>query len=173
MLDEPTNDLDVETLELLEDIIAEYEGTLLIVSHDRAFLDNVVTSTLVFEGNGRIGEYVGGYRDWVAQRPPIEKGQTVPIKVSEPANDAIKPDPARNKKLSYKEQKELNDLPAHIEALEEEQGELQRLMAGSDFYRRDKTEITAALARAEELKCKLDEAYGRWQVLDAAAVSAK
>ena len=169
VLDEPTNDLDVETLELLEDIISEYQGTLLIVSHDRAFLDNVVTSTLVFEGGGRVGEYVGGYRDWIAQRPPLEKNEARQEKPVEAASGIGNPKSVRGKKLSYKEQKELDALPARIESLEDEQSELQRSMVGSDFYRRDKGEITLTLARAEEIKRELDEAYGRWQTLDAAA----
>ena len=173
VLDEPTNDLDVETLELLEDIVSEYQGTLLVVSHDRAFLDNVVTGTLVFEGGGRIAEYVGGYRDWLAQRRPVAKIQKQPDEPIEPARGIIESAPARGKKLGYKEQKELDTLPARIEALEDAQSKLQQLMADSDFYRRDKSEITLALARAEELKRELDEAYGRWQTLDAAAGSAR
>jgi len=169
VLDEPTNDLDVETLELLEDIISEYQGTLLVVSHDRAFLDNVVTSTLVFEGGGRVAEYVGGYADWLAQRPPLEKDETQQEKLVEPASGIGKPKLVRGKKLSYKEQKELDALPVRIESLEDEQSQLQHAMAGSDFYRRDKSEITRTLARAEEIKRELEEAYARWQTLDAAA----
>ena len=173
VLDEPTNDLDVETLELLEELIAEYQGTLLIVSHDRAFLDNVVTSTLVFEGGGRIGEYVGGYQDWLRQRPPPASGQARQDKP--PGNSAAlgKARPARGRKLSYKEQQELNSLPAHIERLEDEQAQLQVMMADADFYRGDKAEITRSLARAEQIKQDLDEAYGRWESLDTAAAAAK
>jgi ATP-binding cassette subfamily F protein uup len=173
VLDEPTNDLDVETLELLEDIIAEYQGTLIIVSHDRAFIDNVVTSTLVFEGDGRVAEYVGGYSDWLAQRPVSVKIQAHAEKANVPRNGVTEARPDRGKKLSYKDQRELDALPARIESLEDEQSRLQVLMAGADFYRGDKTEITQSLARAEELKCELDEAYGRWQALDAVASAAK
>lgn len=172
VLDEPTNDLDMETLELLEDIIAEYEGTLLIVSHDRAFLDNVVTSTLVFEGGCRVNEYVGGYRDWITQRPTIEKNQSQQEKLIKTVNAIVEPKLVRGKKLSYKDQKELDALPAHIESLEAEQAELQRLMASSEFYRLDKLEIAPTLARAEQVKHELEEAYGRWGVLDAAALPA-
>ena len=173
VLDEPTNDLDVETLELLEELIAEYPGTLLIVSHDRAFIDNVVTSTLVFEGDGRIGEYVGGYQDWLARRPPPASDQPWQDKPPETAAAKDKPRPARGKKLSYKEQQELDSLPARIEHLEGEQARLQDMMASADFYRGDKNEITRSLARAEQIKRELDEAYGRWESLDAAAMAAK
>lgn len=167
VLDEPTNDLDVETLEMLEDVLAGYDGTLLVVSHDRAFLDNVVTSTLVFEGGGRVSEYLGGYREWMAQRsrnatnrPPEEK-PVVPT--TDPAPKSV---PNRAKKLSYKEQRELEGLPERIESLETEQAQLQHLMASGDFYRRDKLEITQTLERVESLKRQLDEAYGRWETLD-------
>jgi ABC transport system ATP-binding/permease protein len=167
VLDEPTNDLDVETLEMLEDVLSAYEGTLLVVSHDRAFLDNVVTSTLVFEGGGRIGEYVGGYREWMAHRP-TDKGQRMPrekpvVPAVEQTNNAA---PSRGKKLSYKDQRELEGLPARIESLEAEQSALQQSMSSADFYRRDKLEITRTLERIATLKHELDEAYGRWEALD-------
>ena len=167
VLDEPTNDLDMETLEMLENVLADYEGTLLVVSHDRAFLDNVVTSTLVFEGNGRVDEFLGGYREWMEQRAAdqarqiqMQKSAAAP---AEPVKQAL---PSRGKKLSYREQKELEGLPALIESLEAEQSALQALMASADFYRRDKQEITVSLARAESLKQELDAAYGRWEALD-------
>ena len=167
MLDEPTNDLDMETLEMLENVLADYEGTLLVVSHDRAFLDNVVTSTLVFEGNGRVDEFLGGYREWMAQRAAIQSSQSrteKPVVSSlQPVNNATS---SRGKKLSYREQQELEGLPVLIESLEAEQSALQALMASADFYRRDKQEITVNLARAESLKQELDAAYDRWEVLD-------
>jgi ATP-binding cassette subfamily F protein uup len=172
VLDEPTNDLDVETLELLEDIIADYTGTLLVVSHDRAFLDNVVTSTLVFEGGGRVNEYVGGYSDWLAQRVRTGKSTPQPSQAGTPTAVVSKPNPPRGKKLGYKEQKELEVLPARIESLESEQSALAQAMAGADFYRRDKAEITLTLTRVEEIKRELDAAYARWESLDAAAESA-
>jgi ATP-binding cassette subfamily F protein uup len=136
VLDEPTNDLDVETLELLEDLLADYQGTLLLVSHDRTFLDNVVTSTLVFEGEGKVGEYAGGYEDWKLQRaaaplrdvPKLGAPSLVAPAVAEKTNN-------RNRKLSYKERRELEALPGKIEALEVEQSELHRLMGDGDFYR--------------------------------------
>ena len=137
VLDEPTNDLDVETLELLEDLLADYQGTLLLVSHDRTFLDNVVTSTLVFEGEGKIGEYAGGYEDWKRQRlaaplRELPKHTRVPRAV---AAAVVEKTNNKNRRLSYKEQRELEGLPEKIEALEAEQSELHRLMGDGDFYR--------------------------------------
>jgi ATP-binding cassette subfamily F protein uup len=167
VLDEPTNDLDVETLEMLENVLADYEGTLLVVSHDRAFLDNVVTSTLVFEGDGRVDEFLGGYREWMAQRAAMQAIQNRTAKpVASPLEPVNKATSSRGKKLSYREQKELEGLPALIESLEAEQSALQALMASADFYRCDKQEITVKLARAESLKQELDAAYGRWEALD-------
>jgi ATP-binding cassette subfamily F protein uup len=167
VLDEPTNDLDVETLEMLEDVLAAYDGTLLVVSHDRAFLDNVVTSTLVFEGDGRVSEYLGGYREWMAQRSLNAANRVPEEKPVAPAVEQVMNGvPSRGKKLSYKEQRELEGLPARIESLEAEQAQLQQLMSSADFYRRDKPEITQTLERVEALKLELDEAYGRWEALD-------
>jgi ABC transport system ATP-binding/permease protein len=172
VLDEPTNDLDVETLELLEDLLADYEGTLLLVSHDRTFLDNVVTSTLVFEGEGKFGEYAGGYEDWKRQRmatPPRERPKQASPRpfavVAEKRN-------IKNRKLSYKEQRELEALPEKIEALEMEQSELHRLMGDGDFYRQSGDKITAALERLGAIKNELEVCYGRWETLEGLANSA-
>ncbi len=172
VLDEPTNDLDVETLELLEDLLADYEGTLLLVSHDRTFLDNVVTSTLVFEGEGKFGEYAGGYEDWKRQRmatPPRERPKQASPRpfavVAEKRN-------IKNRKLSYKEQRELEALPEKIEALEVEQSELHRLMGDGDFYRQSGDKITAALERLGAIKNELEVCYGRWETLEGLANSA-
>ena len=172
VLDEPTNDLDVETLELLEDLLADYEGTLLLVSHDRTFLDNVVTSTLVFEGEGKFGEYAGGYEDWKRQRmatPPRERPKQASPRpfavVAEKRN-------IKNRKLSYKEQRELEALPEKIEALEVEQSELHRLMGDGDFYRQSGDKITAALERLGAIKNELELCYGRWETLEGLANSA-
>src|SRR5690606_12836157 len=124
VLDEPTNDLDVETLELLEELLVDYPGTVILVSHDRAFLDNVVTSSLVMEGGGRVGDYVGGYSDWLRQRPRTAvqgmatRPQLTP-QVAQEATPVAAPVPVR-RKLSFKEQKELEALPARIEALDRE-----------------------------------------------------
>ena len=178
VLDEPTNDLDLETLELLEAQLAEWPGTLLLVSHDRSFLDNVVTSTLVFEGGGRVQEYVGGYEDWirqrgVAQKPPAaataEPGRTASASPRAPESRqtarATKRDPVQ-KKLSFKEQRELSDLPARIESLETEHGELEAMLGSPSFYKEGNDTIARTLARIEELQRALAEAYGRWADLD-------
>ncbi|MEN8217683.1 MAG: ATP-binding cassette domain-containing protein [Pseudomonadota bacterium] len=160
VLDEPTNDLDVETLELLEDLLSNYPGTLLLVSHDRHFLDNVVTSTIVFEGNGQIKEYVGGYQDWLRQRtvshPAPKKPAAAPPKLR----------PQKTRKLNYKEQRELADLPERIETLETEQTELQSLISHPDFYRGEADQINQSLARLKTLEAELQTAYERWETLE-------
>ena len=173
VLDEPTNDLDVETLELLEDLLADYQGTLLLVSHDRTFLDNVVTSTLVFEGEGKVGEYAGGYEDWKRQRA------AAPLKeVAKPsAPSLVAPAVAEkinnsNRKLSYKERRELAALPGKIEALEVEQSELHRLMGDGDFYRQPSDKITAAMERLRALNNDLEACYTRWEALETQARAA-
>jgi ABC transport system ATP-binding/permease protein len=180
VLDEPTNDLDLETLELLEAQLVEFPGTLLLVSHDRAFLDNAVTSTLVFEGNGRIGEYVGGYEDWVRQaaaREPVSTTTpTVPPK-PEPAraarakaDEAPPTDPPRAPagpgKLTYKERQELGRLPGQIETLESEQQELTAAVAAAGFYKEGAEAIKRTLARLEEIERSLLAAYARWHELE-------
>ena len=166
VLDEPTNDLDMETLELLEDLLLDYTGTLLLVSHDRTFLNNVVTSTLVLEGEGRVGEYVGGYDDWVRQR-----GSDSPASPGKPPAIPEKQRPKRESRLtiSYKEQRELEDLPGVIELLEAERNELYRSMSDPAFYRENGPEIAGAKARLKALEQKLDETYQRWEDLDTKA----
>ncbi len=163
VLDEPTNDLDLETLELLEQLLLDFDGTLLLVSHDRAFLDNVVTSTLVFEGDGRIGEYVGGYEDWLRQRP---RPQATDKQVE---NDCqLKSRPKRAKtKLSYKEQRELESLPEEIEQLEARQTELNEQIAQPDFYRCERGEVDQTLEELKALEKSLEEKYARWDELEA------
>jgi ATP-binding cassette subfamily F protein uup len=165
VLDEPTNDLDLETLELLEEQLVEWPGTLLLVSHDRAFLDNVVTSTFVFEGDGRVQEYVGGYEDWVRQRL-AEKVR--PKKRAEGVDDKPKTTKivAKPKKLSFKEQRELGELPAAIEALESEQRVLASRIASPEFYKEGADAIKTSLARVDELQRKLAVVYARWGELD-------
>lgn len=169
VLDEPTNDLDVDTLELLEDLLAEYEGTLLLVSHDRAFLDNVVTSTLVFEGDGRVGEYVGGYDDWLRQRgertQETRRARPDPVTAPVPRRDKAAGEP--KKKLSYKEQRELEALPGRIEALEAEQQTLEECVSRSDFYQQDGAAIAETMARLSALRAELERAYARWEELEA------
>ncbi len=165
VMDEPTNDLDVETLELLEEMVAEYAGTLLLVSHDRAFLDNVVTSTLVFEGEGRIVEYVGGYSDWLQQR-----------KIAPQAAAAAPPPKAattRAARLSYHQQRELALLPEKIQRLEAEQAQLNIQISDPDAFRRDKEASSAALSRLQALAEELEAAYARWDALDSASLATR
>jgi len=167
VLDEPTNDLDTETLELLEDRLLEYSGTILMVSHDRAFLNNVVTSTIVFEGRGRLQEYVGGYDDWLRQRA----AQDEPLKTArgEPKQKKGKP-PREKQKLSYKETRELAELPLRIEALEQEKERLLETLNSPAFYSGGNAdEIKRASDRLEALEEELDGAYGRWDELESLA----
>ncbi len=158
VLDEPTNDLDVETLELLEELLANYEGTLLLVSHDRSFLNNVVTSTMVFEGAGKIGEYAGGYDDWLSQRSAVRSQES---ETPQPTEKKVS-----TRKLSNKEREELKNLPKLIEQLEAELETLQQTMTDPAFYQKPKEEIAAANARAEEIPAKLEHAFERWEELD-------
>ncbi|MDJ0956936.1 MAG: ATP-binding cassette domain-containing protein [Arenicellales bacterium] len=165
VLDEPTNDLDVDTLELLEDLLTDYEGTLLLVSHDRTFIDNVVTSTLVFEGHGVVSEYVGGYDDWLHQSTSVPFSK--PVQTNKKSKPKAKRKPAgENKKLSYKEKRELETLPDRIETLEQEQEELQQKVNRRDFYKQDKLAITSTMARIEAIRKQLEQAYQRWEQLD-------
>ncbi len=162
VLDEPTNDLDIDTLELLEEWLLTYPGTVLLVSHDRAFLNNVVTSTLVFEDDGRVAEYVGGYDDWLRQR------SIAAAPVAATATDR-KPEPlkpAKTVKRSFKDQRELETLPKTIETLEAEQRALHARMADADFYRQDSATINAAQARLQELEQALEASYRRWETLE-------
>lgn len=164
VMDEPTNDLDVETLELLEEMLADYPGTLLLVSHDRDFLDNVVTSTLVMEGDGRVGEYVGGYTDWLWQRAMTAPANQVrsPIAAATPAPA---PAPAK-RKLGYKETRELETLPARIEALETRMAELTAQMNDPGFYQRDGAAIVSHNETLAATQAELDAAYARWSQLE-------
>jgi ATP-binding cassette subfamily F protein uup len=169
VLDEPTNDLDVDTLELLEELLAEYEGTLLLVSHDRTFLDNVVTSTLVFEEDGKVGEYVGGYEDWIRQRKP-NKTATLSDKASGRKAKPGKKERNRNnssekKKLGFNEKTELENLPDKIEAMEDQQQELEQRIAQSDFYQQDKETISQTMASMKQLQEDLQKSYERWEYL--------
>ena len=175
VLDEPTNDLDVDTLELLEELLSEYEGTLLLVSHDRTFLDNVVTSTLVFEGDGKFNEYAGGYEDWARYQRQIPDAPSEPKKRAKVASTATQTESRRSekpRKLTYKEQRELAALPEKIEALEAEQAELTAQLAKPDFYRQGNETIAITMARLDEVKIELESCYGRWQDLELVAVAA-
>jgi ATP-binding cassette subfamily F protein uup len=167
VLDEPTNDLDADTLDLLEELLIDYSGTVLVVSHDRAFLNNLVTSVMVFEGDGKVNEYVGGYDDWVRQRiAPSASAATVnktplPAATLKPAA-VIKP-----KKLSFKEQKELQTLPGTIETLENDIAGLTLEMGRPEFYQQSRDAVSEAQSRLNKLQQQLEMAYERWEQLEA------
>ncbi|MDM1771406.1 MULTISPECIES: ATP-binding cassette domain-containing protein [Acinetobacter] len=170
VMDEPTNDLDMVTLELLEEMLAEYKGTLLLISHDRAFMDNVVTSTWVFDGKGHIEEYVGGYQDYLQQRPDqTVVDQKMAVKKAQAKAEAAKveaaPAPVK-KKLSYKDQRELDQLPAEIEALETEQAELLEKLADGSWFVSDAEAATQASQRLAEIEEILLEKLERWDELE-------
>jgi ATP-binding cassette subfamily F protein uup len=169
VLDEPTNDLDLETLERLEEQLLDFQGTLLLVSHDRVFLDHAVASTLVFEGDGRIQEYAGGYEDWLLQRPTPAAVQEAGGRDWEPVNVREAARPAEKRKLSYNEQREFERLPARIEALELEQQKLNAEVTHPQFYTEPPETIRTALARLEQIETELLEAYARWDQLDSRA----
>jgi ABC transport system ATP-binding/permease protein len=166
ILDEPTNDLDIETLEVLEDLLLDYEGTLLLVSHDRAFLNNIVTSTLILDGTGNVTEYVGGYDDWHKQientSMPDATSKLGPVARTESKADS-KP---AVRKLSYKEKRELEELPGKIELLEAEQHELTKKMEKPEFYQQESAVITQAVSRLQELHEELSALYHRWGELE-------
>ena len=164
VLDEPTNDLDAETLELLEELLLEYPGTLLLVSHDRSLLNNVVTSTLVFEGNGRVIEYAGGYDDWLVQRPEKENAPK-PTK-NDGKKKPQKPETRKPAKLGYMQQRELTELPHKIDALESEQKELYAIMSDPLFYKKEKNEIARVKANLERVEKEIEAAYFRWEGLE-------
>ena len=164
VMDEPTNDLDMETLELLEELLLDYKGTLLLVSHDRAFLNKVVTSTLVFEGNGQINEYVGGYDDWLRQRPSTPNSP--PEKTKKPKAERTPP-PKSSKKLSYKDQRELDELPKRIETLEAEIAQQHATMADPDLYKKGTQAIAEVQKKLESLEAELANGYERWDELEA------
>lgn len=161
VMDEPTNDLDIETLELLEELLDQYKGTLLLVSHDRAFLDAVVTSVLVFEGEGKIGEYIGGYQDW--QRLKAQNKPTTSAPVS---TKTARETTREVKKLSFKEQRELASLPSTIEMLENKQLTLQTQMADAGFYKQPQESINKVLEELKQIEAELEHAYKRWAELD-------
>lgn len=166
IMDEPTNDLDVETLELLESLLEEYQGTILLVSHDRAFLDNVVTSTIVYEGEGSWSEYVGGYQDWLHQTQQADQaGKKLPkqAKLAEPV--VTKPSKP-GKKLSYKDQRELDQLPERIETLEGELEALQATINDPGFYQQSQDKVNEILNKQPALEAELETVFARWEALD-------
>jgi ATP-binding cassette subfamily F protein uup len=168
VLDEPTNDLDIETLDLLEELLLDFSGTLLVVSHDRAFLDNVVTSTLVLEGGGRVGEYVGGYSDWVRQRKVVAPLPAVaqPQRAAPPAP----PRPIKPRKLTFKETTELKDLPDRIDALERERAQAY-LSLSDPAVLRDGAAVGEAKARLESIEVQIAELIARWETLETIAAA--
>jgi ATP-binding cassette subfamily F protein uup len=171
VLDEPTNDLDIETLDLLEELLMDYRGTVLLVSHDRAFINNVVTSTLVFEGEGRVTEYVGGYDDWLRQSRNRKDEAAAPLRTEE-KKEQQRPVAAKQRKLSFKEQKELDELPQRLGELEAEQQKLQADLADPAFYRDSGDRVSEVKARLEEMERELAAAYARWEELEAVKGSA-
>jgi ABC transport system ATP-binding/permease protein len=179
VMDEPTNDLDIETLDLLEELLLEFSGTLLVVSHDRAFLDNVVTSTLVFEGNGHVGEYAGGYTDWLRQRRPPEREASITASTattattattsSKPKRSAVAtPATARKRRLSYKETSELASLPDEIDRRENEREQIYASLADPAFLR-DGAAVAAAKDRLNEIELEMTQLMGRWEELETIA----
>jgi len=165
VMDEPTNDLDVETLELLEELLNEYTGTLLLVSHDRDFIDNVVTSTLVLEGDGLVGEYIGGYSDWLRQRPATPASKPAAAKTASVAEPAPVP-AAPKRKLSFKEQRELDLLPAKLEQLEAEIAKRTEAMNDPKYYQQDAATITRGNEELAKLQAELEKAFARWEELE-------
>jgi ATP-binding cassette subfamily F protein uup len=164
VLDEPTNDLDVETLELLEDLLVEYQGTVLLVSHDREFINNVVTSTLVFEGDGTVNEYVGGYDDWLRQR---KSDLPRPVERNEKPKAVLKEKSAPAKKLSYKDQRELDALPQKIEMLETELQQIQQMLSDPTLYQQQPDKVAELTARMTEVETEQSHCYERWETLEA------
>jgi ATP-binding cassette subfamily F protein uup len=172
VLDEPTNDLDIETLELLEEILLGFEGTVLLVSHDRDFMDNVITSLIVLDGNGGVNEYVGGYSDWEARGGSLTGAQagsstktTKPAKLKSSAEQ--KPAETKKSKLSYKDQRELGNLPAKIEKLEQQLSLLEQQLSEPGFYQSDQEQIKHVTGELEKVQAQLELAYNRWDELEA------
>jgi len=163
VLDEPTNDLDAETLELLEDLLMEYSGTLLLVSHDREFLNNVVSSTLAINADGTVKETVGGYDDWLRE----QQREAAPPVAAKPTQEKGKPQKERPRKLSFKEERELEGLPERITVLEAEQEQIHSTLADPEFYKNAGPEVARLNSRLEELDAELLAAYGRWEELEA------
>jgi ATP-binding cassette subfamily F protein uup len=171
VLDEPTNDLDIETLELLEELLANYDGTLFLVSHDRAFLDNVVTQVIAFEGDGKLQEYVGGYEDWVRVQKYQASIASKPAAATPPRPAAPPTEkPKATSKLSYKDARELEELPKRIEALEQEQLEITAHFADGSLFRNDPKRAKQLQARSEEIEAEVLAAMERWEELEQRSV---
>ena len=176
VMDEPTNDLDIETLELLEDLLMAYDGTLILVSHDRQFMDNVVTSTLALEGDGVVREYVGGYSDWVRQKPGSEnpgvqksrtqENQVTVAALTPPAAAAVNAVKPKKKKLGYREQQELQQLPGKIDQLEQQQDKLTALISDPGFYQQDSKTVDNTVRELDQISKELDQCLQRWTELE-------
>jgi ATP-binding cassette subfamily F protein uup len=165
VLDEQTNDLDAETLELLEDLMVEYSGSLLLVSHDREFLDNVVSSTLFIAPDGSVKETVGGYADWLREQQNTETTLVTGQQVR-PAEKKLRPARERPRKLTFKEERELEQLPDQIAALEDEQQQIHDSLADPGFYRNSGDQVAEFNQRLEQLDTKLEQLYSRWEELE-------
>ncbi len=161
VLDEPTNDLDSDTLDLLEERLIDYSGTVMLISHDRTFLDHVVTSTIVFEKSGQVKEYIGGYQDWLRQRPAQANKANKAIKNAAPLKAA-----QQTEELSYVERQELAKLPTQLEKLEVQQQQLHRQMADPNFYQRDQGEVAALQQQLAELETEIETTFARWELLE-------
>ena len=166
VLDEPTNDLDVDTLELLEDLLSDYTGTLLLVSHDRTFLDDVVTSTIVFEDGGEVVEYAGGYEDWERQRSAPPDTQKKVKQISTQTKTVKRKQLSQKPKLGFNEKRELENLPVKIEQLEQQQKAIEHEIASELFYKQDKATITTTLSQLQKINDDLNKSYARWEELD-------
>ena len=175
VLDEPTNDLDIETLELLEELLIKFDGTVLLVSHDRQFMDNVVASTMVFSESGSVVEYVGGYSDWVRKGGSLSESENISkkdkgdsSKIKSRGNESNSSLRIETKKeiISYKEQRELQNLPKSIEKLEARKNSLEKLISASDFYNNENLMIQKTLKDLSDLQTKLDTTYQRWEELE-------
>ena len=167
MLDEPTNDLDIDTLELLESLLQEFNGTLFLVSHDRAFLENTVTQVIAFEGNGVLTEFGGGYDDWqrFSAKREADKVALAKTQANKPMNKEIAPKVGAIK-LSFKEQKELDEIPAIIEKLEAEQVSINTTLADPNIYVQDPDSVKSLQARLTEVESAIESGMLRWDVLD-------
>jgi len=171
VLDEPTNDLDIETLELLEEILLTFDGTVLLVSHDRNFMDNVITSLMVLDGRGNVNEYVGGFSDWEARGGSLSEARAgtskkVEMSVAETAVSEVKPTGAKKPKLSYKDQRELGNLPGKIEKLEKQQTQLEAQLSEPGFYQSGNEQVQRVTRELAEVQAKLEAAFGRWGELE-------
>ncbi|MDP1635544.1 MAG: ABC transporter ATP-binding protein, partial [Gallionellaceae bacterium] len=167
VLDEPTNDLDIETLELLEEMLAQYDGTLFLVSHDRAFLDNVVTQVIAFEGSGRLMEYVGGYEDWVrVKRFEASNQKSHAAAQAKPAPKVEPTKPKAPAKLGFKEQKELDELPKRVEALEREQEDITAALGSGTLFRDNPAHAKQLQQRSTDIDDELSKLMARWEALE-------